>query len=67
MSVKVVVRLCAFILLTIGTIGLLVNEFVFDWGRAATITFAVFNLSGLSALVLTYRDSKIETKDNCNE
>jgi len=41
-----------FILLIIGTIGLLVNEFVTDWGRGATITFAFFNALGLAALVI---------------
>jgi len=43
----------AFILLIIGTIGLLMNEFVTDWGRGATITFACFNALGLIALVVT--------------
>jgi len=38
-----VAKLTAFILLIIGTIGLLVNEFVADWGRVGTIVFAVFN------------------------
>ena len=43
-----------FILLIIGTLGLLLNEFVFDWGRAATLTFAVFNICGLVSLVVTH-------------
>ena len=37
----------AFILLIIGTAGLLVNEFVFDWGRVATIVSAAVNVLGL--------------------
>ena len=40
----------AFILLIIGTAGLLVNEFVFDWGRVATIIFAAMNVLGLISL-----------------
>ena len=44
----------AFILLIIGTIGLLVNEFVFDWGRVATVIFAVSNLVGLAILAFSY-------------
>ena len=37
----------AFILLIIGTAGLLVNEFVFDWGSVVTIVFAAVNVLGL--------------------
>ena len=40
----------AFILLIIGTAGLLVNELVFDWGRVATIVFAAVNVLGLILL-----------------
>ena len=43
-------KLIAFLLLIIGTIGLLLNEFVFDWGRVATLIFAVSNLIGLVTL-----------------
>ena len=45
----------AFILLIIGTIGLLVNEFVTGWGRGITITFACLNLLGLVFLAFTAR------------
>ena len=48
-----VIKLAAFVLLGIGTIGLLVNEFVADWGRAATLTFAIFNCVGLAILAVT--------------
>ena len=51
---KEVVKLSGFILLIIGTLGLVINEFVFDWGRAATITFAAFNSAGLATLAITY-------------
>ena len=40
----------AFILLIIGTAGLLINEFIFDWGRVATVVFAIFNITGLVIL-----------------
>ena len=45
-----VAKLTAFILLIVGTIGLLVNEFATDWGRGVTITFACLNVLGLIVL-----------------
>jgi len=53
-----VIELSPFILLTIGTLGLLLNEFVFDWGKTATLIFAAANVIGLLALGLTYRMRK---------
>ena len=53
-----VIRLTAFVLLMIGTIGLLVNEFVAEGGRAATLTFAAFNCAGLAILAVTYFGKK---------
>jgi hypothetical protein len=44
------IELIPFPLLIIGTLGLLLNEFVFDWGRTATIIFASANVLGLLAL-----------------
>ena len=35
------------ILLIIGTAGLFINEFIFDWGGVATIIFAAMNVIGL--------------------
>jgi len=49
-----VIKLSAFILLIIGTLGLLINEFAFDWGRVATIVFAIVNLTGLAMLAAKY-------------
>jgi len=37
----------AFALVIVGTLGLLANEFVFDWGRGATLIFAASNAIGL--------------------
>jgi len=46
--------LIAFILLIIGTIGLLINELIFDWGRCATLTFATINVVGFAFLAFVY-------------
>ena len=51
---KETIKLCAFILLIIGTAGLLLNEFAFDWGSAATIIFAVANFLGLVILAFVF-------------
>lgn len=50
-----VIERIPFILLIIGTLGLLLNEFVFDWGSIATLIFAILNVIGLLVLLLTYR------------
>ena len=55
-----VAKLSAFILLIIGTFGLLINEFIFDWGRTATLTFAALNVVGLAILAYTYWGMKKE-------
>ena len=49
-----VAELSAFILLGIGTFGLLINEFVFDWGRTATLTFASVNVVGFATLAFVH-------------
>jgi hypothetical protein len=51
-------KLIAFILLIIGTAGLLLNELVFDWGRVATLIFAVSNLIGFATLAFSYWRTK---------
>ena len=56
-------KLIAFILLGIGTVGLLANELAFDWGRAATLTFAIFNIVGLAVLSLMTWGIKGKGKD----
>jgi hypothetical protein len=45
-----VVKIATFLLIAIGTTGLLVNEFLTDLGRAATIIFACLNVVGLVVL-----------------
>jgi len=51
----------AFVLLTIGTLGLLMNEFVFAWGRPGTLVFAAANVVGLVALSSSYWGRKQDT------
>ena len=53
-----IVKLGGFILVFIGTVGLLINEFVFDWARIVTITFACLNVMGLGILGFTIRGSR---------
>jgi hypothetical protein len=49
-----VIAFSPFALLIVGTLGLLANEFVFAWGRTATLAFAAANVAGLLALGLEY-------------
>ena len=35
------------LLLLVGTVGLLLNEFFLHWGRVATLSFAAFGAIGL--------------------
>ena len=44
------VKVAAFGLIAIGTAGLLMNEFLTDLGRAATVAFASLNVVGLVTL-----------------
>ena len=37
----------AYVLVVIGTAGLLAGEYAFDWGRASTLAFAAMNVVGL--------------------
>ena len=55
------IELSAFVLLIIGTLGLLLNEFVFNWGRVATLLFATANVIGLVGLGYTYWRKNQET------
>ena len=53
-SMSISIILIAFILLIIGTIGLLINEIIFNWGRCVTLTFAIINVVGLASLAFEY-------------
>ena len=50
MSVTGALRLTGFILVAIGTLGLLLSEFALDDSRALTILFAALNFTGLLIL-----------------
>ncbi|MDH4140480.1 MAG: hypothetical protein OEV43_07905 [Coriobacteriia bacterium] len=47
-------KMAGFALVIVGTLGLLLNEFVLDWGRPATLSFAAANAAGLLVLGLAY-------------
>ena len=53
-----ITKLSAFILLITGTIGLLINELIFDWGRCIALTFAIINVVGLASLAFAYLTKK---------
>ena len=53
-------KLTGFILLFIGTLGLLITEFAFEWGSAATLIFAALNVVGLAILAYTHWGMKKE-------
>ncbi len=55
-----VLKLTGFILLIIGTLGLLITEFVFEWGSTATLIFAALNVVGFAILAYTYWGMKKE-------
>ena len=56
-----VTRLSGFVLLIIGTLGLLINELIFDWGSTATLTFATVNVVGFATLAFAHWGMKKET------
>ena len=43
-----------FVLLAIGTLGLIITEFILGGGRAATLTFAAFNVVGFATLAYAH-------------
>jgi hypothetical protein len=49
---RTIIGFAPFALLLAGTLGLLLNEFVLDWGRPATLVFAAANVIGLLTLGL---------------
>ena len=51
---KEAVRLVGFSLVAVGFIGLVLADFVFNWGRAVTITFAAIDAAGLIALAIAH-------------
>ena len=57
------VKLIGFILVTIGFLGLILTDFVFDCGRTVTITFAAINAAGLFTLAFAHWGMKKESSD----
>ena len=51
---KQFIKLSGFILIAIGTIGLLLNEFAWEHSSTRTIIFAVVNLVGFINLALAH-------------
>ena len=58
---KKIAGLSAFILLIIGTIGLLINEFIFHWGRTATLAFAAVTIVAFAILSIVQWGMRKET------
>ena len=48
------IKISGFALITIGTLGLLLNEFVWDTSSSRTIIFAVVNFVGLVNLAFAH-------------
>ncbi len=51
---KEIVKFISFILVATGFVGLIINEFAIDLGRAVTITFAAINAAGLTTLAFAH-------------
>jgi len=47
-----VIAIIPFVLLSLGTLGLLLDELVFDWGRMSILLFTVSNVIGLIILII---------------
>jgi len=54
------IKISAFVLIIIGTAGLLLNEFVWDGGTTRTIIFGVVDFVGLVNLAFAYFGMKGE-------
>ncbi len=48
------VKISGFVLIFVGTVGLLLNEFVWGAGSSCTISFAVVNFVGLASLAFAH-------------
>ena len=55
------IKISGFTLIAIGTIGLLLNEFIWNAGSSLTITLAVVNLVGLTNLAFAHFGMKSST------
>ena len=57
------IKLSGFILISIGTTGLLLNEFAWEHSSSCTIIFAVVNLIGLVKLAFAHFGMKQSQTD----
>ena len=57
------IKLSGFILVIIGTAGLLLNEFAWDHSSTLTIIFAMVNFAGLVKLALAHFGMKQNQTD----
>jgi len=48
------IKISGFVLIFVGTVGLLLNEFVWGTGSSCTISFAVANFVGLVSLAFAH-------------
>jgi hypothetical protein len=62
MNLRNFLRTTAFILIIVGTGGLLLNEFVWDGGTTRTIIFAVVDLVGLVNLAFAHFGMKARSR-----
>ena len=53
-NMRELVKISGFVLIFVGTVGLLLNEFVLDAPSSCTITFAVVNFVGLVSLAFAH-------------
>ena len=51
---KNIVKIIGFVLIFVGTVGLLLNEFVLDAPSSCTISLAVVNFVGLVSLAFAH-------------
>jgi hypothetical protein len=56
------IKRAGFILIIVGTVGLLLNEFAWEHSLACTITFAAVNLVGLGTLAFVHFDMKRKSR-----
>jgi hypothetical protein len=54
MTLRNFIRISGLVLIIVGTVGLLLNEFVWDGGATRTIIFAVVDFVGLVNLAFAY-------------
>jgi len=52
--VREFIKISGFVLIAVGTVGLLLNEFVFEHSSTCTIVFGVVDLVGLVSLAFAF-------------